>query len=179
VIFRKRFCAVCTGFVVLSCFLAGCSSNSSSEVKNTENGSASDSENNAITSDISAYDLAKGVIDANDFPAMENVTDNEEAKEFFKLDLESEKYSEISIWQCPMSAATAEIIVIKTKDVAGAKADLKARRDKLIKTDVSYPSDKEIAENSVIDSKGEYVWLIAVKDVNKAVATLFALLESN
>jgi hypothetical protein len=110
-------------------------------------------------------------------PPLQQVTDNEQANEFFLLDLTNANYNEISLYHNPTSGTLAELIVINAKDAGSAIADLESRRSKLINTDAFYPNDKAIAENSVIDSVGSYVYFIALEDPAPAETIIRAELE--
>lgn len=96
-----------------------------------------------------------------EWAVLDRITDNEIAKEFFKLDLENPEYKDIVIMQCPMNAVLAEMIIIETDNVDGAKADLEARKDKLINVDAFYPNAVEIAENSIVGTYNNIVYFIA------------------
>ena len=116
------------------------------------------------------------IADNCDFPPMAKVDDPETAKEFFLIDIEYDKYDEVGIWQCPMSASLAEVIIIKTPDGARAKSDLNARRDKLVDVDSFYPDAKALAENSITGNWGQYFYFIAAEDAENAEKAIKAVL---
>ena len=107
----------------------------------------------------------------------DRITDNEIAQEFFKLNLENPEYKDIVIMQCPMSAVLAEMIIIETDNVDGAKADLEARKDKLINVDAFYPNAVEIAENSIVGTYNNIVYFIAAENAEASEEILRAELE--
>ena len=123
---------------------------------------------------FSTDELVEAVKSTGEWPNMVKVEDNEMAKEFFKLDLKDKDYVEISIFQCPMSAALAEIIIINPADskLEEAKIDLKARKEKLIKTDAFYPDHKNIAEKSIIGDVGGYAYMIVGSAANEGEKAL-------
>ena len=73
-----------------------------------------------------------------------------------------------------MSAALAEIIIINPADskLEEAKTDLKARKEKLIKTDAFYPDHKNIAEKSIIGDVGGYAYMIVGSAANEGEKAL-------
>lgn len=110
-----------------------------------------------------------------ELPALAEVTDPEMILDYFKLD--KNKYPDMIIMQCPMSAAMAEIIIINTEDKESAKSDLEIRKDKLINTDVFYPDHEDIAKNSIIGEDGNFVYFIASTDAKLVEEALKAELE--
>ncbi|MGN0606451.1 MAG: DUF4358 domain-containing protein [Oscillospiraceae bacterium] len=112
-----------------------------------------------------------------EWAALDRITDNEIAQEFFKLNLENPEYKDIVIMQCPMSAVLAEMIIIETDNVDGAKADLEARKDKLINVDAFYPNAVEIAENSIVGTYNNIVYFIAAENAEASEEILRAELE--
>ena len=112
-----------------------------------------------------------------EWAALDRITDNEIAQEFFKLNLKNPEYKDIVIMQCPMSAVLAEMIIIETDNVDGAKADLEARKDKLINVDAFYPNAVEIAENSIVGTYNNIVYFIAAENAEASEEILRAELE--
>lgn len=110
-----------------------------------------------------------------ELPALAEVTDPDMILDYFKLD--KNKYPDMVIMQCPMSAAMAEIIIINTQDKDSAKSDLEIRKEKLINTDVFYPDHEDIAKNSIIGEDGDYVYFIATTDAKLVEEALKAELE--
>ena len=81
-------------------------------------------------------------------------------------------YKSVSINQAMMSASFAEIIVVETEDgkTADAVKALEARKEKAINQDAFYPGQDEIAENALIDSEGNFAFLIMGSSDNAACA---------
>ncbi len=105
------------------------------------------------------------VISSVEWAKLDEVTDEQILTEFFKLDKNNANYKDIIVMQCPMSAVTAELILIEAQDgkVEDVKADLEARREKLINVDAFYPDSQAIAEDSIIGVHNNVVYFIAAE----------------
>lgn len=137
-----------------------------------ETGSTADAEENPLMKYINPLVQRSEELE---LPALAEVTDPDMILDYFKLD--KNKYPDMIIMQCPMSAAMAEIIVINTQDKDSAKSDLEIRKEKLINTDVFYPDHEDIAKNSIIGEDGDYVYFIATTDAKLVEEALKAELE--
>lgn len=144
------------------------------------NGDVSDS--SSSTENNSTFrTIVDAITSAVEWAKLDEISDNEIAKEFFKLDLENPDYKDILIMQCPMSSVTAEIILIETNDNQAEKAlnDLKERRTKLIEVDAFYPDAKVIAENSITGTYNNVAYFIAGTNAEQSEEILLQELENN
>lgn len=111
---------------------------------------------------------------------LDRISDPDIMNEFFKLDADNENYNDILVMQCPMSAVIAEIILIEAKDgqVDTAKADLEARKEKLINVDAFYPDSKTIAEDSIVGVYNNIAYFIAGENAAESEQVLLKELEN-
>lgn len=111
---------------------------------------------------------------------LDRISDPDIMNEFFKLDADNENYNDILVMQCPMSAVIAEIILIEAKDgqVDAAKADLEARKEKLINVDAFYPDSKTIAEDSIVGVYNNIAYFIAGENAAESEQVLLKELEN-
>ncbi len=111
---------------------------------------------------------------------LDRISDPDIMNEFFKLDADNENYNDILVMQCPMSAVIAEIILIDAKDgqVDAAKADLEARKEKLINVDAFYPDSKTIAEDSIVGVYNNIAYFIAGENAAESEQVLLKELEN-
>ncbi len=141
----------------------------------TENSENNTSEENASQ----LKSIADAVTSSVEWAKLDQITDETIATEFFKLDLKNANYKDILVMQCPMSAVTAELIIIEANDgkIDDAKADLVARQDKLINVDAFYPDSKAIAENSIVGTYNNIAYFIASENATESEKVLLAELE--
>jgi len=116
-----------------------------------------------------------------EWASLDEITDDETIKEFFKLDKSNPDYKDMIVMQCPMSAVVAEIIIIEAQE---GKADdavnaLKERRQKLIDVDAFYPDSKEIAEQSITGTYHNVAYFIAGENAQQSEEILLQELENN
>lgn len=116
-----------------------------------------------------------------EWASLDEITDDETIKEFFKLDKSNPDYKDMIVMQCPMSAVVAEIIIIEAQE---GKADdavnaLRERRQKLIDVDAFYPDSKEIAEQSITGTYHNVAYFIAGENAQQSEEILLQELENN
>lgn len=138
--------------------------------------SSSSAENNSAFSSI-----VDAITSSVEWAKLDAITDNEIAKEFFKLDLENPDYKDILVMQCPMSSVTAEIILIEANDGKAEDAlnALNERKTKLIEVDAFYPDAKVIAENSITGTYNNVAYFIAGTNAEQSEEILLQELENN
>lgn len=126
-----------------------------------------------------AAELVEAIENSVEWTMLVDIDDATILKDNFLLDKDNPNYEEISVKQAGMSAAFAEIIVIKAKSgkVDDAVKDLEARKKKLIDTDAFYPEHKTLAENALVAKEGDYAYLIVHEkstDAEKALKDALA-----
>lgn len=108
-------------------------------------------------------DAMKGLFDtiegAVEWTPLTEVSDASVLKDM-GLDKDNPNYEEIIVKQAAISAAYAEIVVIKAKDVDEAVKDLEAHKEK-ISQDAFYPMHQDLAKQAIIGKQGNYAYLIA------------------
>lgn len=180
----KRILAATLSLIIAAGMLSACSSNDDKEPQNTdsvtsapsESVTSQDSETSESVSDEgeNANNDVSRISDAinqtGEWTSLMEVDDAERLKEYFQLDPANENYIEISVKQAMISAAFAEIIVIKAADgkVDDVVKDLEDRKKKLIEQDAFYPEHKDVAEQALIGSEGNFAYLIVGSEDNKA-----------
>lgn len=180
----KRILAATLSLIIASGMLSACSSNDDKEPQNTdsvtsapsETVTSQDSETSESVSDEgenSNNDVSRisdAINQTGEWTSLMEVDDAESLKEYFQLDPANENYIEISVKQAMISAAFAEIIVIKAADgkVDDVVKDLEDRKKKLIEQDAFYPEHKDVAEQALIGSEGNFAYLIVGSEDNKA-----------
>lgn len=184
---KKRCLSILAVLMILSVFMTGCGKKDeeikeysgddttvttvvttvgtrpANDVPVTENidETASDTEDSTETAAL--MPVIETVTSSVEWANLAEVTDESILTEFFQLDKNNENYKDILVMQCPMSAVTAEIIIIEAVDgkIDDVKADLTARQDKLINVDSFYPDAKAIAENSIVGTHNNVAYFIA------------------
>lgn len=180
----KRILAATLSLIIAAGMLSACSSNDDKEPQNTdsvtsapsESVTSQDSETSESVSDEgenSNNDVSRisdAINQTGEWTSLMEVDDAERLKEYFQLDPANENYIEISVKQAMISAAFAEIIVIKAADgkVDDVVKDLEDRKKKLIEQDAFYPEHKDVAEQALIGSEGNFAYLIVGSEDNKA-----------
>lgn len=116
-----------------------------------------------------------------EWASLDEITDDETIKEFFKLDKSNPDYKDMIVMQCPMSSVVAEIIIIEAQDGKAEDAvnALKERRQKLIDVDAFYPDSKEIAEQSITGTYHNVAYFIAGENAQQSEDILLQELENN
>ncbi len=145
--------------------VSGCSSNS--DGKESDNGTASSSEAEAVKPQKTAAELTDIVLHSVTFPQTVNVTDIE-LIEAMKIDLSlAEDYAVV---QQMLSVDVVEIVIIKVKDgsIADVVSSLQKRKESLIHDFAFYPGQVESAEATVVGNKGDIAYLICHKDADTA-----------
>jgi hypothetical protein len=148
----------------------------------TEQVSDEDSENlSEAESNSKLRNAVDAVTSSVEWAKLDEITDNEIAQEFFKLDLQNPDYKDILIMQCPMSSVTAEIILIEANDGQAENAlnALNERRTKLIDVDAFYPDAKAIAENSITGIYNNVAYFIAGTNAEESEKILLQELENS
>ena len=102
--------------------------------------------------------LADAAMSVGEWPMLMEVTDEMILTDYYQFDLS--KYDSALVMQNPMSANMTEIIIFKSADVEGAKADLETRRENAISMHAFYPDDVVRAEASIVGTEGEYAYFI-------------------
>lgn len=191
----KKAFVITTVLAILVCSLTACGGGTAESSSSVAEGTttAVTTTEEALTADTSLQEETESTADAEENPlmkyitplvqrsdelelsALDEVTDPNMILDYFKLD--KNKYPDMIVMQCPMSAAMAEIIIIKTQDKESAKSDLEIRKEKLINTDVFYPDHEDIAKNSIIGEDGDFVYFIATIDSKLVEEALKAELE--
>jgi len=197
---NKRLALLIAGIASVSMFFSACSSNNDteSEVVPEETTAAAETSEIVATQPPSDQLMTEEAVSSEEitesklFNAVEKVTaevewaqldrisDPDIMNEFFKLDANNENYNDILVMQCPMSSVIAEIILIDAKDgqVDDAKADLEARKEKLINVDAFYPDSKTIAEDSIIGVYNNIAYFIAGENAADSEQILIKELEN-
>lgn len=116
--------------------------------------------------------LADAATSVGEWPALMEVTDPQMLSDFFLLDAGNEKYRNMIVLQCPMSATMTELIIIETSDTDAAVSDLEARRQKAIEQDAFYPNDVDLANASIVGREGDYAYFILAGDAAEAEKAL-------
>lgn len=133
------------------------------------------------TVDVELLDL-DAMVDAItsqvEWPSLARVEDSATVSEFFKLDTENPNYEQLLVMQCPMSAVVSEVILVQAYDVDSAMEDLNVRRQKLIDVDAYYPEHKEVAEASIVGSRGNLAYFIADDEAESSEEALLDYLDS-
>jgi hypothetical protein len=150
----KRLIIFLTVLVVGMTVLVGCSDSKFNRGTDTTLGVSQ-------TSNIDLNSVVTEITSKVQWASLMQIDDKDVISEFFTLDVDNINYKQIVVYQCPMSAVVAEIILIQANDVSLAKKDLEARREKLINADTYYPNAKEVAENSIVGVVGDIVYFIA------------------
>lgn len=121
--------------------------------------------------DVSAKEIAEVISKSEEWPKLSAVSDNNELKEYMLIDADNEDFKEVYALKPGISGTISEIIVIKAKEgkAENAKKALEARKDKLINQDSFYPEHVKWAQNSVIETIGDYAFLICNRETDKAV----------
>lgn len=121
--------------------------------------------------DVSAKDIATVIANTDEWPKLVEISDKAELKEYMLIDADNKDFKEVYALKPGISGAISEIIVIKaqTGKVANAKRALEARKDKLINDDAFYPEHKTWAQNSAVQTIGDYAFLICNHSTENAV----------
>lgn len=152
---------------------------SAAEVSKTETEAdteEADSENGTVEGVTDSANPLQSLADAatsvGEWPALMEVTDPQMLSDFFLLDAGNEKYRNMIVLQCPMSATMTELIIIETSDTDAAVSDLEARRQKAIEQDAFYPNDVDLANASIVGREGDYAYFILAGDAAEAEKAL-------
>lgn len=197
---NKRLALLIAGIASVSMLFSACNSNNDteSEVVPKETTAAAETSEIVATQPPADQLMTEEAVSSEEitesklFNAVEKVTadvewaqldrisDPDIMNEFFKLDADNENYNDILVMQCPMSAVIAEIILIEAKDgqVDTAKADLEARKEKLINVDAFYPDSKTIAEDSIVGVYNNIAYFIAGENAAESEQVLLKELEN-
>ncbi|MDE7293242.1 MAG: DUF4358 domain-containing protein [Oscillospiraceae bacterium] len=127
--------------------------------------------------------IIDAVLAESEWPVMAEVTDEMILKDYFLIDPASECFEQLIVMQCPMSAQMSEIIIIKAGDgdldEKTAWETLNDRRTKAIETDAWYPADKELADASIVNRCGNYVYFIIGVNAEAAEESITNYLYAN
>ncbi|MDE6593409.1 MAG: DUF4358 domain-containing protein [Oscillospiraceae bacterium] len=127
--------------------------------------------------------IIDAVLAESEWPVMAEVTDEMILKDYFLIDPASECFEQLIVMQCPMSAQMSEIIIIKAGDgdldEKTAWETLNDRQRKAIETDAWYPADKELADASIVNRCGNYVYFIIGVNAEAAEESITNYLYAN